>query len=343
MKRCHMFLKTIDNNSLRGMSWAVLAMVVALGAVAPAGATPAGDLVLSLAGGPSLGEALDAYRGDDNFAALEAEGFRGQNLGIDPVLLGAVVARSAEHGLPATDVLTILDHAAGLAEEGLPAEPVLSRYVQGLSKGIPLPRIETVATAVETRLRTAAHRVDARLAETGVTLEARQRLLAIDNAAYALGVGVSEEHVDRSLALACQTVEPAGATGDFSASVLTMSTLVAAGVEGDRSYELLSSAWQQGYRGNDLERLGHAVAELGRGAGQTPTQAADQVIRLLGADSDHDRVFQKLDALHGIPDGPLTPGGDIDSPTRRRTDLDTPKGPDRNITQGGSPSAGKSN
>ena len=54
------------------------------------------------------------------------------------------------------------------------------------------------------------------------------------------------------------------------APLLALGVLVASGVEPDKSLQVVSSAWEHGYRGDDLKRLGKALGRLGQG-GEGPS------------------------------------------------------------------------
>jgi hypothetical protein len=100
------------------------------------------------------------------------------------------------------------------------------------------------------------------------------------------------------------------------APILALSFLVYAGVDDERSFELVSTAWDQGYRGANLERLGETVVKLGTSSGN-PDRVVNRVLDLLGAELSPDRVFQDLDALAGEPaGGRISPSVPVDDPTR---------------------------
>gem|GEM_PF-5885195 len=138
------------------------------------------------AGGPTLGEALDLYKAPE----LSAPAARAVAAGVDSDLLAAVLIAARDAKLPAGDAAAILDQAARVADEGLPLEPVLGRYLQGFAKGVAFPRILAAASGVLDRLEKA----EAHLAESvpgfreSYDEEIRNRM--VDRAAYALEVGV---------------------------------------------------------------------------------------------------------------------------------------------------------
>lgn len=294
----------------------LLCTVVALVTVTTAwGAGPNLDASLQRISGAS--EAGLVRAADDALAA-----------GVDPAFLAELMQRAVELDLAASHLEPVVRRAERLHREGLPSSPVLSRYLQGLSKGVPLSRIHGVVSELEERLQLAADQVDAAL-PLGA-LPAADRLAAIDHAAYALELGVSPDVLGRTLTLASAETAPGE---DLQAPVLTLGLLVASRVDPAQSYEVVSSAWHHGFRGRDLERLGKLVGELGRG-GRAPTpELVRQVLAMIGNGNTPDGVFEGLDELMGrTPDGrvPLEtrPG---ETPSTRRGPTDRPTGVPDNI------------
>jgi len=89
-------------------------------------------------------------------------------------------------------------------------------------------------------------------------------------------------------------------------------------VDSKDSFDLVASAWDHGYRGDDLERLGETVLKLGQ-RDRSPKVIVDQVMTMIGHESSPDRLFRDLDALDGQGDGSTPPGAvPVDDPGRRR-------------------------
>ena len=244
--------------------------------------------------------------------------------GAQPAMVDALLVRALENGIPEASMVDVVHRLHDLYQRGLPVEPVLSRYLQGLSKGVPISRIDRAADAVEARLALAARHVDRRSQEQGVVISPEERLRTVDSAAYALGAGLSEEQLDKSLDLVCRDLAEGKASvgeNDLNAPVLAVGMMVSGGVDGSRSYEIVSQAWRQGYRSGDLQSLSHAVLEIGKQS--SPSQAADRVLDLLSQNYDVDGLFQTLDAIQAVPAGEgVLPGGNGNDPVRGR--LPTP-------------------
>lgn len=257
---------------------------------------------------------------------LQGAATRAIDGGADRELLSSLILRGREENLPNEVLLPWVEHVESVALRRLPTAPVLSRYLEGIAKSVPVPRIDAAIRVLENRLELAAQRVDAVYPPPSSRDEERARLAAIDHAAYALGLsGMNEEFLDRSLALALADEDP---MGEVESPVLTLGILVSSGIQPERSLEVVSVAWNHGYRGNDLERLGKAVGRL-RNDGGSP-DVVETVLKMIGSDASREEVFRGLDDLTGRGDytSPgLAPG---DDPTIRRgdtnRDLDPPAG-----------------
>ena len=311
-------------NGRRLVGLAATALLVLGSAPALAGDGAPGGAPSGAAHDLALSRALALHAASPEAPTLNAAVKDALDAGVGPDLLAEVLTRSAEEALPDSDLLLIVDHATRLARRDLPAGPVVSRYLQGLSKGVPFPRIQAVTDELDARLATAARRVDASLpAPTDAALR-RARLAAIDYGAYALSVGVSEAAFDHSLGLVADEPRPLEA---LQSPLLTMGVLVSSGVASAKSMEVVDMAWKRGFRGENLERLGKAVGRLSREEGSS-SNFMGQILAMID-DSSQERVFQGLDELIGRTEGgrgntTIGPGED---PGNRRVPGDRPINP----------------
>jgi hypothetical protein len=298
-------------------------LLSALMAGLPAAAASAAEA----APAPALSEALDAYAFSPLSGELAQRAGSAVRLGADPATVAEFIAGAGTQGVPDRDVLAALNRAEHLAGDRLPVGPVLSRYMQGLAKGIPFARIETVVDGLEAWLVDSARRIDTALPAPADPAGERARLTAIDHGAYALSVGVSEAALDRSIQLAAKESRPVEAA---QAPVLALGVLVASGANPEKSWEVVNAAWRNGYRGEDLERLGKALGRLSRDGQGPPAEVMDQVLAQIGSNAGRDRVFEGLDALCGDGGGRSTgagPGaGKGQDPARDRPDNDRGQG-----------------
>jgi hypothetical protein len=166
------------------------------------------------------------------------------------------------------------------------------RYLMGLSKGAPFPRIQAAAMDFERRLIESAARIDAALPAPPGETEQAARLDAIDEGAFALAQGVNGDYLGRSATLAVQEETPFQAVRH---PLFALGVLAASGVAPDRCFEVVSVAWDHGYRGDDLERLGRDLGQLAASG----EDVVDRVIQQIQDNSSKDRVLDGLDELSG--------------------------------------------
>jgi hypothetical protein len=282
-------------NSLRHM---LLGWIILLASAAPAVALVDADVQTLTA----------AYTSEPEYAALADAAHSALDHGVPPDLLEEVTRRASETSLPAEDLLAVYRHAERVAATRLPVAPVLDRYLKGLSRGVPFARIQQAAQDLEQRLVEASRRLDSRFRDPAGDVEAAARLDAIDEGAFALSQGVAPEHLDRSVSLAEGEESPYEAVRH---PLFALGVLAASGVQSDRCLEVVSVAWDHGYRGNDLERLGRDLGSL-VAAGE---DVIDGVLEQIQENSSKDRVLDGLDELSGRsrethhPPG-VTPGED---------------------------------
>jgi hypothetical protein len=218
----------------------------------------------------------------------------------EPDLRAEIARRAAERGLTPQQTQAILDHADRVEAADLPVRAVLDRYLEGLARGAPLPRIEAVVDQLETRLRESARHVDLVFPPVQVPATRATRLALIDHCAYALSVRVPPAEIEQAMHLAADGNQ---GPAEGKAPVLAMGCLVAGGLDPNASLDLVHTAWTNGYRGRDLERLGR---ELG-GLGQTGQGPPPEILRLvrdsIRSGDDRENLLRRLEALRG-PDAP---------------------------------------
>lgn len=245
--------------------------------------------------------------------------------GVEPTQLAGLLVGAHDRDLDADVLVGWVNRTGRLAGKDLPVAPVVSRYLQGLAKGVPPSRIDLVIDGLEARLEESAWRIDSVCEVRTDPVSREARLASIDHGAYALGLGISNEDLSQSITLAWEEM---GNIEAVQAPMLTLGILVASGIAPDKSMEVVNTAWTHGYRGNNLERLGKSVGRLGRD-GQAPSpEVVNEVIEMIGKESSKDRVFKGLDELVGREEYRIPgtyPGSD---PTRTMAPPPKPGGPD---------------
>jgi hypothetical protein len=221
-----------------------------------------------------------------------------------PDLRDEVVRRAAQKGLKPEQTASILQRADRIQSAELPVRAVLDRYLEGLSKNVPLPLIEEVVDELEVRLHTSADQVDQVFSADRRASDREARLALIDHGAFALAVGVPPDGLGQALRLAAS--EPQEQLQEAAAPVLAVGCLVAGGLRTEASMDVVRTAWTHGYRGSDLEKLGRDLGGLGSKGQGPPPEVVQRVLGLIRADGDREKLFKDLDQLRG--DGPPGPG-----------------------------------
>jgi len=246
-------------------------------------------------------------------AGLEAETLAS----LTPEAAQVLRARASDSGVPGETIDAWVSGLNRLSEEDLPVAPVLSRYLQGLSKGIPASRIDAAVSDLESRLRQAAARIDAVYPRPEDPADKEARLIAIDHGAYALGVGITEGDLTHSIRLVNEVDLP---LTSVEAPVLTLGILASAGLSPAQSLEVVDAAWTHGYRGETLERLGKSLGTLGNDGHAPSGEIVQQVLKMIGADTSQEAVFRGLDELMGRDGYRLSSASPGEDPTIRRGD-----------------------
>jgi hypothetical protein len=271
----------------------------------------------SLAAAGSLDRALAPYAASPEFSTLQTAARQAEAQGADVAQIEALLRGAHDGGVSAGVAARWSHRLASLASRDLPVSPVVSRYLQGVAKGIPAERIDGAIGELEARLQEAARRIDAACSKPPTEAAREARLLAIDHAAYALGLGIPAAQLEHSLVLARNEDHPLEAV---QAPVLTLGILVASGIPAERSVQVLDTAWSRGYRGDDLERLGKAVGGLGREGKAPAADLIDRVVALIDRENSPDRVFQGLEDLMVLEGSRVSPIGTGEDPSIHRGD-----------------------
>lgn len=74
---------------------------------------------------------------------------RGQQAGLDASQLQAVAERARERGLNSDATVSLLEPSVALAEQGLPATPVLNKTLEGMAKQVSPSRMQSVLQQVQ--------------------------------------------------------------------------------------------------------------------------------------------------------------------------------------------------
>jgi hypothetical protein len=277
--------------------------------------TPVGVLAQGVSGAELIAQLQNSAPAGDLDGAVSMARIHG----VPDAALDDLLQRSRERGVDNAVLVSWIQNLDGLVRSRLPLDPVASRYLEGLAKGVPPARIDAAIDRLVARLEQAARYIDAKYPGAKDTESREARLTAIDHTAYVLGLGLNDQYMDRSLAM---VLRESDSIRDLNSPILTLGILVSSGISPDKSLEVIDAAWTHGYRGPTLERLGKALGRLGQDGQAPPADLVDQVLRMIGSDAGQENVFREMDNLIGRDDYQLPGLGPGDDPTIRRGDTD---------------------
>ncbi len=263
---------------------------------------------------------------------------RARERGINPDDLVRLCDEARRRGLTDADGLALADAVLRMAEENLPHRPVYDRILQGLAKNVPPDRINAVVLGMERKLRVGAALVDGSLAEATslrtagpADAGARSRLSLIDQTTFAIEKGVPETSIAAVFAeLKVSSATPADVLHALQSPVVALTSLASEGVPPEQGLRLVTQAFRDGWRGQNLEMLAMAVAHAPPGdrdrvaryvreqlrQGKPPEEILrDMRRRARDGDRRHEEFRDRR------RDGRQAPGGDArppDDPGRRR-------------------------
>lgn len=215
--------------------------------------------------------------------------------GSDSGLRAALSERTREKGLTGSDAANIFARIDHIERSGLPVAPVVDRYLQGMAKDVPLPRIEAVVDELVGRLVASASEVDRAYPPGKSPANPAARLSLIEDGAFALGSGAKPEVLRAAMKLA--TDERLGVT-EARSPVVALGCLTASRVDDRHSYDLVRAAWTHGFRGDVLEQLGRDVGSLAS-RDDAPVDVVETVRNAIEHGAGRDRIFAELDRLAG--------------------------------------------
>jgi len=192
-----------------------------------------------------------------------------------------IISRALDRGADAAALERFLDTPLRTQQQGLPVRPVLDRIEQGLSKGIPLERIDAAATRLADGLAKARPVVDG-LLQAGLAPGPRgARDAAIESIARA-----GEQSVPDSLVHSTgETARQQGQSlAQFDRAVRTLTFLAGAGVPPDAAARLVRSGMERGWSDRDFGRLERRVSDMVR-EGRGP----DEIVRSAEREIREDR------------------------------------------------------
>jgi len=207
-----------------------------------------------------------------------------------------VIRQGAVRGVPAPELIRLLDVVGQTKRHGLPPSPVADKIKEGLAKGVPPERIESVASRVAGDLASARDLVR-RAEQAGVRVEVPgNRERAVETVADVLGRGVPPDDVE-SLAQRIGGSSRGATMSCFQAGTQATGDLVSMGVSPRAASDTVGTALAQGMNQRDIERLPERLAQELR-CGQAPEDGANRLREQIRSEAPEIR------GDHGSPDRP---------------------------------------
>lgn len=251
---------------------------------------------------------------------------QGVKAGAPRALMQQVVQRAKQVGLGQEQTAPLLRPAVELARQGLPAQGVLKKSLEGLGKGLPVSRIQPVLRQVQIYTQQAGAHVEswierpkaremmgtAEVAPPGHTARNRAaRNQIIRGAVLARRQGVSLDAVQRLLeALPSKTERRPIPARDLAAALHVMPALLRGGASLGATIGLLTRALGAGYGPSALSKLLAAMHTTRCHSQLPPDVVARRAARAIARGAPATDVVQSL-FNRGLPGGPL---GEVGSP-----------------------------
>ncbi|PWN05280.1 hypothetical protein [Rhodohalobacter mucosus] len=224
--------------------------------------------------------------------------------GVDPVRLDQLGERAVQSGISSEELLRILEPATAMAGENLPYELIFEKAFEGMSKGVPVSRMQPVLASIASSSSQAAGITDNWVQRPGV-----QRMLSRDgrmsqqrfrNEMIRAGSKGLMQSMDREVLV--QTLEevaggPAlersSASGIVTA-ISILSDLPTAASEPAATARMVVSALEGGFESEDLLKLPGAM-NMAQRRSRLPAQAvAEGLRRQLQGGSPASDILQNL-------------------------------------------------
>jgi hypothetical protein len=297
-------------------------------------------LALSVLVGALLGAIVLPVAAQDQPASVEALTDRGVQAGLDRSQVQEVVRRARSAGLSQGATGDLLRPAIRLAEQGLPAEHVVNKTLEGLAKRVPSARMSPVLQELTTQTEQAGATVDAWLrrpdvranisgVEGGERGRAMRRQLIV-NAAQAQQQGVPPAFVQSLL----QDLPSAASgrsipAGNVAAAVGILPDVPGATRGAASTRSLITAALDAGYDAESLRQLPAALQSARRSSQRPADRLARDAARAIAEGTPASDVLEGLFRGGGPGAGP--PSGRAGPPGG------TPPGQGKPPGQGGQP------
>jgi len=270
---------------------------------------------------------------------------KGEAAGADAALMRTVADRAREAGFDDAATADLLQPAVTLAERDLPAEPLLTKTLEGLAKRVPAGRMTPVLRQLQSHTQEAGTLVSSWLeqpdvqalaGESGSTPAERDRLIA--NIAEARQQDLPRAAIEDFLNQLPEAVarRPV-ALSDVSTAVSTMPDLPGARNTPEAAQQLLSEALDAGYDAESLRQLPTALEQAQRGSDRPASALARGATQAIAQGTPAASVLRTL-SQGGIP-GAGSPAGAAEDASGSPPGQDKPPGKNGRPPGAGPPDA----
>ena len=237
------------------------------------------------------------------------------NAGIERSVIDDLKARKEARGLSDQQLINMIEPAVKLAEDNLPANHVLQKALEGLSKGVPDARIVPYINRMASATRQAAGVVDPWIAkpqvkqmigdENGPGEGVRNRL--VESSSRAITQNVSPENISQLLSDIGKESVLARTTGSNIVSAMDIVSDLPMGDQPELTRSFIVGALKGGFEAGEFQKLPMAL-NMAQKRSQIP---ASNIIR--GVGNQLQKGVPARDILQNLFDGKVGggPPGDI--------------------------------
>lgn len=169
--------------------------------------------------------------------------------GVPAADVAVIVKRGLSRGMDGKALEESLDVVLKTHQKGLPVRPVLDRLQQGLSKGVPPPRLTAATKQLVVKLVAADSLVN-NLVKNGMKAGTpAEKADTLHTVARALEKTIPDEAIVKT---GMRVVKQGASLSKFAAAVASMTSLVEMGMPVDHASRLIHKAVDKGYAESDM-------------------------------------------------------------------------------------------
>ncbi len=194
----------------------------------------------------------------DAKAGILAKADQAVAAGIPSEDVAIIITRSLDQHVEGRHIEKFLDTATTTKAQGLPVRLLLDCTEQGLSRGIPVERIEAVTERRSGQLAAARPIVNRLEAQGMKALHAKASDDAVETVARAMERSIPQDVIART---GEKVRDRKGSLGLFNRAVDTMTTFAANGMSTEQAAKMVHTAVAKGYSERDLEAMERYMAD----------------------------------------------------------------------------------